>query len=230
MNTCIVCGGSFQPQSNCPYCNFPEITVLGDKAVLDEMAAGYRKDYLADIRLGVMYTMWKADGDTLTADREGCELFADGSAVQGADIWCDRQLARQPDGDRVDVRLVVEKAGQRRIIPVSVPNLKQPRLQQIGLRLCEKLHVRVLLRNGVQEALSSNLNTRTIMWRQKRCLLRKARLYRAFLLPKRRFVSVPKRRCKIAVFPLWIDLNSRKVNIRYTGQIESKNLSAFLLP
>lgn len=59
-------------------------------------------------------------------------------------------LARQPDGDRVDVRLVVEKAGQRRIIPVSVPNLKQPRLQQIGLRLCEKLHVRVLLRNGIQ--------------------------------------------------------------------------------
>ena len=140
MNTCIVCG-SFQPQSNCPYCNFPEITVLGDKAVLDEMAAGYRKEYLADIRLGVMYTMWKADGDTLTADREGCELFADGSAVQGADIWCGRQLARQP---------VVEKAGQRRIIPVSVPNLKQPRLQQIGLRLCEKLHVRVLLRNGIQ--------------------------------------------------------------------------------
>ena len=64
MNTCIVCGGSFQPQSNCPYCNFPEITVLGDKAVLDEMAAGYRKEYLADIRLGVMYTIWKADGDT----------------------------------------------------------------------------------------------------------------------------------------------------------------------
>ena len=33
---------------------------------------------------------------------------------------------------------------------MSVPNLKQPRLQQIGLRLCEKLHVRVLLRNGIQ--------------------------------------------------------------------------------
>ena len=65
------------------------------------------------------------------------------------------------------------------------------------------------------------------MWRQKRCLLRKARLYRAFLLPKRRFFSVPKRRCKIAVFPLWIDLNSRKVNIRYARQIESKKLSAF---
>ena len=69
--------------------------------------------------------------------------------------------------------------------------------------------------------------TKDIMWRQKRCLLRKARLYRAFLLPKRRFFSVPKRRCKIAVFPLWIDLNSRKVNIRYARQIEIKNLSAF---
>ncbi|MGN1018223.1 MAG: hypothetical protein ACI4PB_05365, partial [Oscillospiraceae bacterium] len=29
----------------------------------------------------------------------------------------------------------------------------------------------------------------------------KARLCRAFLLPQRRFFSVPKRRCKIAVFP-----------------------------
>ncbi len=69
----------------------------------------------------------------------------------------------------------------------------------------------------------------TIMWRQKRCLLRKARIYRAFLLPKRRFFSVLKHRCKIAVFPLWIDLNSRKVNIRYTRQIEIKNLSAFFI-
>lgn len=68
------------------------------------------------------------------------------------------------------------------------------------------------------EAASSSLATPTIMWRQKRCLLRKARIYRAFLLPKRRFFSVPKHRCKIAVFPLWIDLNSRKVNIRYTGR------------
>ena len=52
------------------------------------------------------------------------------------------------------------------------------------------------------------MDSPVIMRRQKRCLLRKARLYRAFLLPKRRFFSVPKRRCKIAVFPLWIDLNS----------------------
>ena len=52
----------------------------------------------------------------------------------------------------------------------------------------------------------------------KKMFLRKARLYRAFLLSKRRFFSVPKHRCKIAVFPLRIDLNSRKVNIRYTGR------------
>ena len=61
---------------------------------------------------------------------------------------------------------------------------------------------------------------RAIMWRQKRCLLRKARIYRAFLLPKRRFFSVPKHRCKIAVFPLWIDLNFRKVNICCTALYE----------
>lgn len=150
MNTCIVCGGSYQPQPNCPCCGFPEIKVLGDKSVLEEMAADYRRDYLADIRLGVMCTTWKADGDTLTADQEECVFFADGRSAQGVDVWCSRQLARQPDGDCVNVRLAVEKAGQRRIISVSVPNLKQPQLQQIGLRLCEKLHVRVLLRNDSQ--------------------------------------------------------------------------------
>lgn len=36
----------------------------------------------------------------------------------------------------------------------------------------------------VQETGRSSRPTRTIMWRQKRCLLRKARIYRAFLLPK----------------------------------------------
>ena len=41
--------------------------------------------------------------------------------------------------------------------------------------------------------------------------------------------SVPKHRCKIAVFPLWQDLNSRKVNIRYARQTEIKNLSAFFI-
>ena len=46
----------------------------------------------------------------------------------------------------------------------------------------------------------------------------KARFYRAFLLPKRRFFSVQKHRCKIAVFPLWQDSNSRKLNTKYTGR------------
>ena len=49
------------------------------------------------------------------------------------------------------------------------------------------------------------------------------------MLPKRRFFSVPKHRCKIAIFPLRIDLNSRKVNIRYARQIEIKNQSAFFI-
>ena len=44
----------------------------------------------------------------------------------------------------------------------------------------------------------------------KRCVHRKARLYRAFLLPKRRFASAPKCRCQIAVFPLRIDSDKRK--------------------
>ena len=57
----------------------------------------------------------------------------------------------------------------------------------------------------------------------------KSPIISGFFATKRRFFSVPKHRCKIAVFPLWIDLNSRKVNIRYARQIEIKNLSAFFI-
>ena len=80
------------------------------------------------------------------------------------------------------------------------------------------------------------------MWRQKRCLLRKARIYRAFLLPKRRFFSVPKHRCKIAVFlcgfcterrglPFYRNINIHHGNRRYThgntyGNHETDTLSA----
>ncbi len=55
-----------------------------------------------------------------------------------------------------------------------------------------------------------------IMWRQNRCLLRKARLYRAFLLPNRRFPFVDR-----------LELPKSKYQIH--RQIESKNLSAFFI-
>ena len=44
------------------------------------------------------------------------------------------------------------------------------------------------------------------MRKQKRCFRLKPRFYRGFLLPKRRFFTMPKRRCKIAVFPLDISV------------------------
>lgn len=154
MKTCIVCGKKFDENANgaCPSCQFPAIAVLGgaeDKLI--GFARQYRKDYLADMRFGVVCTTWKASGDKLVPDQEERVYFADGSAPAEQDVWCDRQLARCPDGDSVKVRLAVEKAGRSWVREVSVPNLTQPQLQQVGIRLCgDTLHARVLLRSGGQ--------------------------------------------------------------------------------
>ena len=44
-----------------------------------------------------------------------------------------------------------EKAGHSWVREVAVPNLAQPQLQQVGIRLCgDTLHARVLLRSGGQ--------------------------------------------------------------------------------
>ena len=49
------------------------------------------------------------------------------------------------------MRLAVEKAGHSWVREVAVPNLTQPQLQQVGIRLCgDTLHARVLLRSGGQ--------------------------------------------------------------------------------
>lgn len=153
MKTCIVCGKNFDENVNgaCP-CQFPAIAVLGGaEDELIRFARQYRKDYLTDMRFGVVCTTWKASGDRLVSDRNEYVYFADGSTPAEQDVWCDRQLARCPDGGSVDVRLAVEKAGHSWVREVAVPNLTQPQLQQVGIRLCgDTLHARVLLRSGGQ--------------------------------------------------------------------------------
>lgn len=152
MKICVVCGKKFDENASgaCPYCRFPEITVLGgaeDEVI--RFARQYRKEYLADMRFGVVCTTWRASGDKLVPDREEYVYFADGSVPAGQDVWCGRQLARCPDSASVMVRLAVEKAGRRWVREVAVPNLTQPQLQQVGIRLCgDTLHAQVLLRSG----------------------------------------------------------------------------------
>lgn len=99
MKTCIVCGKNFDENVNgaCPCCQFPAITVLGGaEDELIRFARQYRKDYLTDMRFGVVCTTWKASGDRLVSDRNEYVYFADGSTPAEQDVWCDRQLARYP--------------------------------------------------------------------------------------------------------------------------------------
>lgn len=134
MKTCIVCGKNFDENVNgaCPCCQFPAIAVLGGaEDELIRFARQYRKDYLTDMRFGVVCTTWKASGDRLVSDRNEYVYFADGSTLPSR-TWCDRQLARRPDGGAVNVRLAVEKAGHSWVREVAVPNLTQPQPQRGG--------------------------------------------------------------------------------------------------
>ena len=107
MKTCIVCGKNFDENVNgaCPCCQFPAIAVLGGaEDELIRFARQYRKDYLTDMRFGVVCTTWKASGDRLVSDRNEYVYFADGSTPAEQDVWCDRQLARCIG---VDIRYVL---------------------------------------------------------------------------------------------------------------------------
>ncbi|MCD8340578.1 MAG: hypothetical protein LUC87_00280 [Clostridiales bacterium] len=158
MKTCIVCGGSYV-DTECPYCHFPEVSVIGDdNAPLMDYANQYRKEYLKDMKLGVLCFRWKASGEQLVLDETACQLFASGAELEQGEVWCVQEFARNPEGDALSLTLVTEKGGVRKEISVSVPNLKEPGLQQVGLRLQEQLRVSVLLRNGQKQTMSAPIS------------------------------------------------------------------------
>ncbi len=158
MKTCIVCGGSYA-DAECPYCHFPEISVIGDdNAPLMDYANQYRKDCLKGMKIGVLCYRWKASGEQLVLDETTCQFFASGEGLEQSEAWCDQEFARCPEGDDLLLTLVTEKDGTRKEISVSVPNLKEPGLQQVGLRLREQLRVNVLLRSGQKQTMSAPIS------------------------------------------------------------------------
>ena len=149
---CIACDHEFNEEASCPCCGFPVYEVIGadyedGRKQVEELAKLHRSQYLRKLRFGFVTYRWKADGDKVVEAGHAASLYTNGEALEKGEAWFESDFARIPKKESIPVTLVVKKGDSNETITVQVPNLSDAELQQVGLCLDEKLHVRVLLKN-----------------------------------------------------------------------------------
>lgn len=147
---CMVCGNIYD-SGKCPRCNFPRMAVVGDYeeglAKLTETAETYRREYLADIQIGIAVSKWKGHDTQLELERTEVLPLAKGEELLDGEKWCEEYFARLPDRDMLEILLIIRKADAQKNITVCLPNLMQAELQQIGIRLSGNMEICLMLRN-----------------------------------------------------------------------------------
>ena len=148
---CIACGNEVSG-SSCLYCQFPVYEIVGDNvdesvAQINALAKTHRENYLNNLQLGVLTYKWKAENGKIVEDSQIPEYFADGQILKNGEVWFSGKFARIPNEDTLKVKMAIKTNTRIRTLSVDIPNLMEPELQEIGFRLEDMLHVRMLLKN-----------------------------------------------------------------------------------
>ena len=148
--TCPVCHCRYE-SGECPVCKFPDIAFPGDPEEglrrMKPQIDAYREVFLSELKIGVVSYTWKDQDGSLVLDKTRVMPFGTARELREGPVWLSQSFARLPDAGQLNVQLAVELDGETRKLPVTLPNLLEPELQQIGAELDSEFCVRVLLRN-----------------------------------------------------------------------------------
>ena len=159
---CIACDRDFTG-SSCPHCGFPVYELVGDDldastAQILELAKNHRKEYLKDIEVGVVAYSWKDENGLIVEDQHFTRYFASGEALSQGEVWLPDPLARIPDETVIPIQVAIKKGGTERLVNVSLPNLLEAELQQVGVQLVDGLKIKLLLRNPINKKESDEIS------------------------------------------------------------------------
>lgn len=149
---CMACFESMPAGTEiCPRCGFVHYQVIGDtgeaKSAFERMAANHRKAFLHSFDLGVTVYSWKDQDGTIVLDQQKRMSFGRADALLDGEVWLDQHFARVPQ-DTLTVDLSVRKEdGRERMIPISIPALREKQLQRLGITLGQDLRVCLNLKN-----------------------------------------------------------------------------------
>ena len=157
---CIVCGKDYEAGS-CPVCNFPKIEFPGDPEqgllAMKPAIDAYRDDFLKQVSVGIIVYQWKDSNGALVMDRRERLQIGTGKELLENPRWLAEKFARIPDEARLQVDLSVQVNGKGEERSVSIPNLTEPELQELGASVDGTLSIRLLLRNSFRSTQSEKM-------------------------------------------------------------------------
>lgn len=148
---CYVCSKTYEG-SECPRCRFPNVQVPNTtweeaRQALIVSINAFRTNFLQSIQAGLVIYHHKDEDGVYVLDREETVSLGSGTDLYEKELWLDREFARLEDAASVSVRLKITVGDSTREEQVSLPNLRAPELQQIGISLDDQFQFRLKLRN-----------------------------------------------------------------------------------
>ena len=155
---CVVCGAEFDGEV-CPVCKFQVIHFPGDEEEglrsLKPQIEVFRRNALERLSVGIITYTWKGMGDNVVLDKEERLEVAVASALKNEPTWLNTQFARDPQSDCLDICLSLRMGDREMRRNLTVPNLKEQQLQQLGVSMDEGKNLKLHLRNGSSESHSA---------------------------------------------------------------------------
>lgn len=156
---CLVCGKNYEA-AECPRCRFPDIQIpeVGREQALASLMPtinAYRTNFLKSVRVELASYQWKDQNGKVVLDQTNWKLFGSGEVLQQKEQWLPEQFARIPDQKTITVTVRIIAGEETREQNVTVPNLLQPELQQIGARVDSDCNLYLMLRGETQAPVSA---------------------------------------------------------------------------
>ena len=167
MNTmnCLVCGRPITQDENiCPRCNFHYSDYMGgswEKAMEAQRydAQHYRRTtFLPRFDLGITCYRWKDESGSIALASTERLSFGSAAAAENKTVWLSQEFARLPEEEELTVEVSVRESGAaERTLRFTLPALKEPELQKLGISLDAdmKLVLKLKTASGKREV-SSN--------------------------------------------------------------------------
>ena len=148
---CFVCGKEYTG-GECPRCHFPNVQLPGDyeeglAAIRDEIKA-YRERFFGRCLVGIRTWHWMdVEGELQPVCAED-RYFGQLLQLQEEEQWLSWGFARIPDVPELEITVLMKQGEEVREKTVTVANLIEQQLLEIGAVADDQFRVQILVRNA----------------------------------------------------------------------------------
>lgn len=133
---CLVCGKEYTG-AECSLCSFPNVQIAGDyETGLQQLMPtinAHKEEFMKKVTLGIEILKRNPEDAPSVMPTPVVVNFGTVADLTGKETWLDNAFARLPGSQTVDVKAVIDYGKETANKTVSVPNVDEVGLQNIGI-------------------------------------------------------------------------------------------------